>query len=212
MDRVINDERTLEFRRECEVAGWRVYMLDDHPSRGLIDNVEGGTVYHWNCIDSNSWISEHVKVEIGARIINSTVLTLTTSIIYGSVIDCNIVAKKISIEQDCYAKNIHSFTQEYSTAVDNIMILNSVVSGSPLWIASKSDSRDRYNVEFIDSQVDGEFLISKSLSSVRCSLVGEFIVSEASVIVDSSLTGAYILKGAGNIIERVFSNKDEIAK
>ena len=34
MDRIINDDMTLEFRREDGVEGWRIYMLEDHPSNG----------------------------------------------------------------------------------------------------------------------------------------------------------------------------------
>lgn len=209
MDRIINDERTLEFKRDDMIDGWRVYMLDDHPSRGLVENVEGGTVYHWGCIDSTSWISEHVKVEIGARITNSTLLTLTTSKIYGEVTDCNIVAKKIEIRQGCYVKNIHAMSLDYTLAVDSFIVSGSAVFGSPMWIAPKSDS-EKYDVGFLNSQVDGKFLISKSLSVVRCSLMGEFSVIESVMIVDSSLTGAYILRGKGKIIENEFSNKSEI--
>lgn len=38
MDRIVNDRMTLEFKREDMVDGWRVYMLDDHPLAGIVDD------------------------------------------------------------------------------------------------------------------------------------------------------------------------------
>ena len=62
MDRIVNDRMTLEFKREDMVDGWRVYMLDDHPLAGIVDDREGGIVAHWYCSDSSSWVSRKVKV------------------------------------------------------------------------------------------------------------------------------------------------------
>lgn len=208
MDRIINDEKTLEFRREDGVEGWRVYMLDDHPSKGLVDE-EGGTVAHYSVIDGRSWVGKNVNVGLHAKIYNSTILSLNLSNIYGSVTDCRIVAKEILIGSGCFAKNIHTMSSDYSFAVDSLIISDAAVFGSPIWIAPKSDN-EQYNVEFLNSQIDGKLLISKSLFSARSSLMGEFSVIEPSTIVDSSLTGAYILKRKGKIIKNEFSNKDEI--
>ena len=208
MDRIINDENTLEFRREDGVDGWRVYMLDDHPSKGFVDE-EGGTVAHYSLIDGRSWVGKYVNVGLHAKVYNSTILSLNPSNIYGSVTDCNIVAKEILIGSGCFVKGVHTMSPDYTFAVDSFIVSDSAVFGSPIWIAPKSDN-NRYNVEFLNSQVDGKFLINKSLFSARSSLIGEFSVIEPLTIVDSSFTGAYILRRKGKIIEKEFSNKDEI--
>lgn len=208
MDRIINDEMTLEFRREDGVEGWRVYMLDDHPSKGLVEE-EGGTVAHYSVIDGRSWVGKNVNVGLNAKVYNSTILSLNLSNIYGSVTDCNIIAKEVLIGSGCYVKNVHAMSSNYTLAVDSFIVSDSAVFGSPIWIAPKSDN-ERYNVEFLNSQVDGKFLINKSLFSARSSLMGEFSVVESVTMVDSSLTGAYILKRKSKIIKNEFSNKDEI--
>lgn len=208
MDRIINDEGTLEFRREDGVEGWRIYMLEDHPSKGLVEE-EGGTVAHYSLIDGRSWVGKYVNVGLHAKVNNSTILSLNPSNIYGSVTDCNIIAKDILIGSGCYVKNVHAMSSDYTLAVDSFIVSDSAVFGSPIWIAPKSDN-ERYNVEFLNSQVDGKFLINKSLFSARSSLIGEFSVIEPSTIVDSSLTGAYILKRKSKIIKNEFSNQDEI--
>ena len=208
MDRIINDEMTLEFRREDGVEGWRIYMLEDHPSKGLVDE-EGGTVAHYSLIDGRSWVGKNVNVGLHAKVYNSTILSLNLSNIYGSITDCNIIAKEILIGSGCYVKGIHAMSSDYTLAVDSFIVSDSAVFGSPIWIAPKSDN-ERYNVEFLNSQVDGKFLINKSLFSARSSLMGEFSVINPSTIVDSSLTGAYILKRKSKIIKNEFSNQDEI--
>ena len=199
---------TLEFRREDGVEGWRIYMLDNHPSKGLVDE-EGGTVAHYSLIDGRSWVGKNINVGLNAKVYNSTILSLNLSNIYGSVTDCNIIAKEILIGSGCYVKNVHAMSSNYTLAVDSFIVSDSAVFGSPIWIAPKS-ANEQYNVEFLNSQVDGKFLINKSLFSARSSLMGEFSVIEPVTMVDSSLTGAYILKRKSKIIKNEFSNKDEI--
>ena len=208
MDRIVNNEKTLEFRREDGVEGYRVYMLDAHPSKGLVDE-EGGTVAHYSSIDGRSWVGKHVNVGLYAKVRNSTLLSLNPSNIYGNVTDCNIVAKSLLIGGGCFVNNIQAMSLDYTLALDSFLADTSAVFGSPIWIAPKSDN-ERYSVEFLHSRIDGKFLINKSLFAARSSLMGEFSVIEPLTIVDSSLTGAYILKSSSRVLESTFSSKDEI--
>lgn len=213
MDRIINDKMTLEFKRDDMVDGWRVYMLDDHPLSGIVDDREGGIVAHWNCIDSNSWISSKIKVGLGGSVQNSMLLTLNNSEVNGLVYDCRVMAKSLFIGSGCLIRNVSAVAIEYTTSIDRLAFINSHIISSPLWIAPKSgNTASIYNVEFVDSRVEGRFLISKSLFSIRCSLTGEFVVSEQIALSDSSFTGSYIFKKEGKFIEDEFSNKDEIMK
>lgn len=213
MDRVINDKMTLEFRREEGVEGWRVYMLDDHPLVNIVDSREGGIVAHWNCIDSSSWVSSKVKVSLGGNVQNSMILTLNDSEINGLVSDCKIMAKNLSVGSRCLIRNVNAVSIDYTTSIDRLAFIDSHIISSPLWIAPKSgNTASNYNVEFVDSRVEGRFLISKSLFSIRCSLTGEFVISEQVALVDSNFTGSYIFKKEGKFIENEFSNQDEIVK
>ena len=209
----MNDRMTLEFKRDNMVDGWRVYMLDDHPLAGIVDDREGGIVAHWNCIDSGSWVSRKVKVGLSGNIQNSMILTLNNSEVNGLVYNCKIMAKNLSVGSGCLIRNVNAVAIDFTTSIDRLAFIDSQIISSPLWIAPKSgNTASNYNVEFVDSRVEGRFLISKPLFSIRCSLTGEFVVSEQVALVDSSFTGSYIFKKQGKFIEDEFSNRDEIVK
>jgi len=213
MDRIVNDRMTLEFKRDNMVDGWRVYMLDDHPLAGIVDDREGGIVAHWNCIDSSSWVSRKVKVGLSGNIQNSMILTLNNSEVNGLVYNCKIMAKNLSVGSGCLIRKVNAVAIDHTTSIDRLAFIDSQIISSPLWIAPKSgNTASNYNVEFVDSRVEGRFLVSKPLFSIRCSLTGEFVVSEQVALVDSSFTGSYIFKKEGKFIEDEFSNQDEIIK